>query len=54
MRRGGSFFVSPKLIGVVGTDFPRKYMTLFKKHKVNLKGVKVREEGRFIGPASTT
>ena len=42
-----SFFVSPKLIGVVGTDFPRKYMTLFKKHKVNLKGVKVREGRTF-------
>ena len=41
------FFVSPKLIGVVGTDFPRKYMTLFKKHKVNLKGVKVREGRTF-------
>ena len=43
----GSFFVSPKLIGVVGTDFPRKYMTLFEKHKVNLKGVKVREGRTF-------
>ena len=42
-----SFFVSPKLIGVVGTDFPRKYMTLFKKHKVNLQGVKVREGRTF-------
>ena len=42
-----SFFASPKLIGVVGTDFPRKYMTLFKKHKVNLKGVKVREGRTF-------
>ena len=42
-----SFFVSPKLIGVVGTDFPRKYMTLFEKHKVNLKGVKVREGRTF-------
>ena len=42
-----SFFASPKLIGVVGTDFPRKYMTLFNKHKVNLNGLKVREGKTF-------
>jgi len=42
-----SFFASPKLIGVVGADFPRKYMTLFNKHKVNLNGLKVREGKTF-------
>ena len=42
-----SFFAAPKLIGVVGTDFPRKYITLFEKHKVNLKGLKVREGNTF-------
>ena len=42
-----SFFVAPKLIGVVGTDFPRKYISLLKKHKVNLKGLKVREGKTF-------
>ena len=42
-----SFFAAPKLIGVVGTDLPRKYISLLKKHKVNLKGLKVREGKTF-------
>ena len=42
-----SFFIAPKLIGVVGTDFPQKYISLFNKHKVNIKGLKVRDGKTF-------
>ena len=42
-----SFFIAPKLIGVVGTDFPKKYISLFNKHKVNIKGLKVRDGKTF-------
>ncbi len=42
-----SFFAAPKLIGVVGTDFPRKYISLLERHKVNLKGLKVRDGKTF-------
>ena len=31
-----SFFTAPKLVGVVGTDFPRKYISLLERHKVCL------------------
>ena len=42
-----SFFIAPRLIGVVGTDFPKKYISLFQKHKVNIKGLKVRDGKTF-------
>ena len=42
-----SFFAAPKLIGVVGTDFPRKYISLLERHKVNIKGLKIREGKTF-------
>ena len=42
-----SFFIAPKLVGVVGTDFPKKYISLFNKHKVNIKGLKVRDGKTF-------
>ena len=42
-----SFFVAPKLIGVVGTDFPRKYISLLERHKVNLRGLKIRDGKTF-------
>ena len=42
-----SFFIAPRLIGVVGTDFPKKYISLFNKHKVNIKGLKVRDGKTF-------
>jgi len=32
---------------VVGTDFPRKYISLLERHKVNLKGLKVRDGKTF-------
>src|ERR1700679_733001 len=36
-----SFFAPVKLVGVVGQDFPKKYITLYKKHKINLEGLQV-------------
>src|ERR1700733_13849458 len=36
-----SFFSPVKLVGVVGEDFPAKYITLFKKHKIDLTGLQV-------------
>ena len=42
-----SFFTAPKLVGVVGTDFPRKYISLLERHKVNLRGLKIREGKTF-------
>ena len=34
-----SFFSPVKLIGVVGDDFPKKYVSLYKRHKIDLSGL---------------
>src|ERR1700759_2548299 len=36
-----SFFAPTKLVGVVGQDFPKKYVQLFCKHKINLEGLQI-------------
>src|SRR5688572_27830518 len=36
-----SFFGPVKLVGVVGDDFPKQYIRLYKKHKINLDGLQV-------------
>jgi len=36
-----SFFAPVKLVGVVGEDFPKKYLQLYKKHKINLDGLQI-------------
>jgi sugar/nucleoside kinase (ribokinase family) len=36
-----SFFAPVQLVGVVGQDFPKKYITLYKKHKINLEGLQI-------------
>jgi sugar/nucleoside kinase (ribokinase family) len=36
-----SFFAPPKLVGVVGEDFPKKYIQLYKKHKIDLEGLQI-------------
>jgi sugar/nucleoside kinase (ribokinase family) len=36
-----SFFAPVKLVGVVGEDFPKKYIALYKKHKIDLEGLQV-------------
>ncbi len=34
-----SFFVPVKLIGGVGEDFPKKYVELYRRHKIDLEGL---------------
>src|SRR6188508_2135901 len=36
-----SFFAPVKLVGVVGRDFPKRYVSLYKKHKIDLEGLQV-------------
>jgi sugar/nucleoside kinase (ribokinase family) len=36
-----SFFAPVKMIGVVGDDFPKKYIQLYKKHKIDLEGLQI-------------
>ena len=42
-----SFFSPVKLVGVVGDDFPRKYIQLYKKHRVDLAGLQIKEGKTF-------
>jgi sugar/nucleoside kinase (ribokinase family) len=36
-----SFFSPVKLIGVVGADFPKKYIQLYHRHKIDLEGLQI-------------
>ena len=36
-----SFFSPVKLIGVVGKDFPKKYLQLYRHHNINLEGLQI-------------
>ena len=36
-----SFFAPVKLVGVVGEDFPKKYIQLYKKHGIELEGLQI-------------
>ena len=36
-----SFFGPVKLIGVVGDDFPKGYLQLYKKHRIDLEGLQI-------------
>ena len=36
-----SFFSPVKLIGVVGDDFPKKYVQLYRRHKIDLTGLQM-------------
>src|SRR6186997_1450076 len=36
-----SFFSPVKLIGVVGDDFPKKYVQLYKRHRIDLTGLQM-------------
>ncbi len=41
-----SFFAPTKLSGVVGGDFPTKYLTLYKKHGIDLAGLERVKDGQ--------
>ncbi|HWX18777.1 MAG TPA: PfkB family carbohydrate kinase [Candidatus Binatia bacterium] len=36
-----SFFGPVKLVGVVGQDFPPRYLQLYKRHRINLEGLQI-------------
>src|SRR5436189_4614528 len=36
-----SFFSPVNLVGVVGEDFPRPYLQLYKRHRINLDGLQI-------------
>ncbi|MBE0542324.1 MAG: sugar kinase [Verrucomicrobia bacterium] len=36
-----SFFSPVKLIGVVGEDFPKKYLQLYRRHQIDLTGLQI-------------
>lgn len=42
-----SFFAPVKLVGVVGTDFPKKFTTLLRKRGIDLAGLQVAEGKTF-------
>jgi sugar/nucleoside kinase (ribokinase family) len=42
-----SFFAPARLVGVVGKDFPKKYLQLFKKQGIDLGGLQIAEGKTF-------
>jgi len=42
-----SFFSPVKLVGVVGDDFPKKYLTLYRKHRIDLEGLQIKPGRTF-------
>ncbi len=36
-----SFFSPVKMVGVVGRDFPKRYVSLYKRHKIDLEGLQI-------------
>jgi sugar/nucleoside kinase (ribokinase family) len=44
---GASFFVPVNMVAIVGTDFPPKYIDLYRRHGINLDGLQVAEGQTF-------
>jgi len=42
-----SFFGPVKLVGVVGDDFPRRYLHLYNRHGIDLQGLQIRPGRTF-------
>lgn len=42
-----SFFAPVKMIGIVGKDFPKKYIRLYRKHGIDLQGLQIAEGETF-------
>jgi len=36
-----SFFAPVKMVGIVGDDFPKRYIQLYKKHRIDIEGLQV-------------
>ncbi len=42
-----SFFAPTRLVGVVGRDFPRRYLALYRRHGIDLEGLQIAEGATF-------
>src|SRR5438045_422005 len=42
-----SFFAPVKLVGVVGEDFPKQYLQLYRKHGIDLEGLQIKPAKTF-------
>ena len=42
-----SFFAPVKLVGIVGKDFPKRYVELYRKHKIDLEGLQIADGKTF-------
>ncbi len=42
-----SFFGPVQMVGIVGTDFPEKYLALYRKHGIDLDGLQIAEGKTF-------
>src|ERR1044071_7622906 len=42
-----SFFGPVKLVGVVGDDFPKRYIQLYRRHGIDLEGLQIRSGKTF-------
>src|SRR2546422_10275067 len=42
-----SFFAPVKLVGVVGDDFPKQYVQLYRKHRIDLEGLQIKPGKTF-------
>lgn len=42
-----SFFVPVNMVGIVGTDFPKNYIDLYRKHGINLDGLQIADGKTF-------
>lgn len=42
-----SFFAPVRLVGVVGEDFPKRYLTLYRQHGIDLAGLQVKPGKTF-------
>lgn len=42
-----SFFAPVRLVGVVGDDFPKRYLQLYRRHRIDLEGLQIKEGKTF-------
>jgi sugar/nucleoside kinase (ribokinase family) len=42
-----SFFSPVNMVGVVGEDFPKKYLQLYRKHRIDLRGLQIQPGKTF-------
>jgi len=42
-----SFFGPVKMVGVVGDDFPKRYINLYQRHGINLEGLQIKQGKTF-------